>query len=117
MVPKKGTTVQRGGNTSDREYATAIASALRGELGNSARATKTLARWTGASERAAKHWMSGLRGPGGKNLILLARNSDAVLHCVLKMTNRDVFEVSIELHAARAALFRAVALIDALSAS
>ena len=114
MVPNKGTGVHRPGKSPDDNYAVAIAAVLRDELGASARAAKTLARWTGASERAAKYWMSGTRGPDGWNLILLARNSDAVFHFVLRMAHRDAFEVSVELEAARLALFRAVAIIEAL---
>lgn len=115
MFPKKGTTVPRRRDGSSSGYATAIAVALRDELGTSARAAKTLTRWTGASERAAKYWLSGTRGPGGWNLILLARHSDAVLHSVLKMADRDAYELAIELDAARTALLQAIALIDALS--
>lgn len=109
MFPKTGTTVLK-----NRNYASTIASALRRELGAGARATKTVSRWTGASERSATYWLSGQRGPDGRNLILLARHSDTVLQSILRMAQRDSYELSIELDAARAALVRAVALIDAL---
>ena len=115
MFPKKGTIVPRRRNGSDAGYAMDIATALRAELGTSARATKTVARWTGVSERAAKYWLSGRRGPDGWNLILLARHSDAVLQSVLKLAHRDTYELAIELTAARAALMRAVTLLDALT--
>jgi len=114
MFPKKGTTVRRNDPRTDSGYAAAIASALRQELGTSSQATKTVMRWTGASDRAAKYWLSGTRGPDGRHLILLARNSDAVLHSVLKMADRDVYELAIELNAAKSALLRAMAVIDAL---
>jgi len=114
MFPKKGTNVQRTRSGPEDVYASVIAAALRAELGNSAQATKTVMRWTGASGRAAKYWLSGTHGPDGWNLILLARNSDAVLHSVLRMADRDAYELAIELRAARAALLRAVAVIDAL---
>lgn len=114
MFPKKGTTVPKSGKEPGGDYATTIAEALRAELGTSARATKTLMRWTGASDRAAKYWLNGLRGPDGWHLILLAKNSDTVLHSMLKMADREVLELGIELDAAKAALRRAIALIDAM---
>src|SRR3546814_16509355 len=78
MFPKKGNFSLSG---HDREngstrYAVMIAQALRGELGSSHRATKTLMRWTGASERTAKHWLAGHHGPGGGHLIALLRESE-----------------------------------------
>jgi hypothetical protein len=45
-------------------------------------------RWTGASERTAKYWLSGERGPSGEHLILLAQHSDAVLETILTMAMR-----------------------------
>ena len=115
MFPKKGTIVPKSHSRSDGRYAAAISSALKQELGSSSRATKTVMRWTGASDRAAKYWLSGTRGPDGWNLILLARNSDAVWLSLLALADREVFELAIELKAAKAALLRALALIDALS--
>lgn len=114
MFPKKGTSVPKAGNGLGSAYATSIANALRDELGTSAQATKTVMHWTGASDRAAKYWLSGNRGPDGRNLILLARSSDAVLHSLLRMADRDAYELTIELSAAKAALLRAMAVIDAL---
>ena len=117
MFPKKGTLVPKARSRSDGRYAAAISSALKQELGRSSQATKTVMRWTGASDRAAKYWLSGTRGPDGWHLIQLARNSDAVLQSVLRMADRDVYELAIELDAAKTALSRAVALIDALGSS
>ena len=114
MFPKKGTVVPTSRNGTGGHYASTIATALRSELGTSARATKTVMHWTGASDRAAKYWLSGGRGPDGWHLILLAKNSDAVMHCLLKMADRDEYELAIELSAAKAALIRALAMIDAL---
>ena len=96
-------------------YAEAIASALRTDVGTTRSATKTIMRWTGASERAVKYWLSGTQGPGGRHLILMARQSDAVLQTVLKLAGKDVFLLSLELSAARAALARATAIIDAIA--
>ncbi|TIV19482.1 MAG: hypothetical protein E5V95_08350 [Mesorhizobium sp.] len=116
MFPKRGTLVQKSRNGRDSHYAATIATALRSELGTSARATKTVMHWTGASGRAAKYWLSGGRGPDGWHLVLLAKNSDAVLHCLLKMAGRDEYELGVELGAAKSALLRAIATIDALIA-
>ncbi|MBN9219241.1 MAG: hypothetical protein J0I79_14915 [Mesorhizobium sp.] len=114
MFPKKGTIVPKSRKGEAGRYASTISTALRSELGTSARATKTVMHWTGASDRAAKYWLSGARGPDGWHLILLAKNSNAVLHGLLKMAGRDEYELTIELSAARAALARATAMIDAL---
>lgn len=114
MFPKKGTVVPQDGGKPGGIYAAAISEALKSELGSSFRATKTVMRWTGASDRTAKYWIAGTRGPDGWHLILLARNSDAVLHTLLKLADRDLFELAIELNAAKAALGRAAAIIDAL---
>ena len=80
-VPKMGTTVHLA---ADQEaYRKAIADALRRELGPTHQAIKTVMRWTGASERTAKYWLSGERGPSGEHLIRLAQHSDAVLITIL----------------------------------
>jgi len=114
MVRKSGTTVPPSAAESRREYSFAVSRALREELGRSARAAKTIMQWTGASERAAKYWLAGSRAPSGPQLILLAKNSDAVLHEFLRMAKRDLFEVSIELEAAETALARASAIVHAM---
>ena len=114
MVPIPGTIVPAANSEGRGDYAQAIARALRGELGQSARAAKTIMRWTGSSERAAKYWLQGSRGPSGWQLILLAKNSDAVLQEFLRMSGRDLFKVSIELEAAEASLARATAIMRAL---
>lgn len=60
IVPKKGTTVQI--KAAQTRYREAVAAALRTELGQTHQAIKTAMRWTGASERAVKYWLSGERG-------------------------------------------------------
>ena len=70
VVPKMGTTVHLAADQ-DR-YREAVAAALRAELGPTHQAIKTAMRWTGASERTVKYWLSGERGPSGEHLILLA---------------------------------------------
>lgn len=86
VVPKMGTTVHLAADQ-DR-YREAVAAALRAELGPTHQAIKTAMRWTGASERTVKYWLSGERGPSGEHLILLAQHSDAVLMTVLTMAER-----------------------------
>lgn len=113
MVQKMGTIVPAQSKSRDA-YVEAIAAALREELGGGARATKTIMRWTGASGRTAKHWLSGDRGPEGWHLVLLARNSDEVMRAILLMAGRDLLPISIELNAAEAALARATAIIRGL---
>lgn len=86
VVPKMGTTLHLAAGQT--RYRKAIADALRRELGPTHQAIKTAMRWTGASERTAKYWLSGERGPSGEHLILLAQHSDAVLLTILTMAER-----------------------------
>jgi hypothetical protein len=86
FVPKTGTNVHPEADVAD--YRTAIAAALRDELGLTHRAVKTAMRWTGASERTVKYWIAGERGPSGEHLIALARHSDIVFHMVLLLADR-----------------------------
>ena len=85
-VPKMGTTVHL--DADQTAYRKAVADALRRELGPTHQAIKTVMRWTGASERTAKYWLSGERGPSGEHLIRLAQHSDAVLITTLTMAGR-----------------------------
>lgn len=85
-VPKMGTDVHL--DADQAAYRRAIADTLRRELGPTHQAIKTVMRWTGASERTAKYWLSGERGPSGEHLILLAMHSDAVLLVILSMADR-----------------------------
>lgn len=112
MFPKEGNKLlQRSGSST--AYAEAIAEALRVELGATHRATKTLMRWTGASERTAKNWLSGRCGPSGFHLVRLVRESDIVLATVLALAGRNHHMVGAELHGVRDSLVRLVQLIDA----
>ena len=85
-MPKMGTTVHL--DADQAAYRKAIADTLRRELGHTHQAIKTVMRWTGASERTAKYWLSGERGPSGEHLIRLAQHSDAVLITILTMAER-----------------------------
>ncbi len=74
VVPKMGAFVHLIEEPTD--YRTAIAMALHEELDNTYRAIKMAMRWTGASERTVKYWLSGERGPSGDHLIALARRAE-----------------------------------------
>jgi hypothetical protein len=113
MLPKTGKDI-RSHNQLETAYARAIADALRAELGQSHRATKTVMRWTGASDRTAKNWLNGACGPSGHHLLLLSRESDAVLATVLSLAGRHRHMVGAEILSIREQLFAAIALIDAL---
>jgi hypothetical protein len=114
MFQKKGNKFP-GGN--DREsgastYAVIIANALRTDLGDTHRAVKTVMRWTGASERAIKHWFSGLHGPGGAHLLTLMRESEAVFEAVLMAEGRHDVLAAARVLAARSAIIELTALFE-----
>lgn len=89
MFPKAGRKIPAAfPNGGSSAYAGSIADVLRSELGNSHRAHKTLMRWTGANERTAKNWLSGVNGPSGEHLLRLMKNSDRVFECVLMLASR-----------------------------
>lgn len=114
MVSKKGTDVHPG-REMQSVYAQEIAKALLADFGTKTGAMKAVMKWTGASSRSAKYWIAGTRGPDGRHLMLLVKNSDRVLRSVLSLSGRDAYAFSLELSAARAALLRAVAIVDALA--
>lgn len=63
-----------------------LGKALRSEIAATGRPAEDIVRWTRASERAPKGWISGRRGPIGEHLIPLTAGSDAVFAAVLKVT-------------------------------
>jgi hypothetical protein len=114
MFPKKGNFFP-GGNDPENgstNYATMIATALRKELGNSHRATKTVMRWTGASERTVKHWLAGHHGPGGEYLIALMRESEVVFEAVLTAADRRDAVVAARVLAAHATMVEVMDLVE-----
>jgi hypothetical protein len=114
MFRKKGKKFPDAAQAEDVAYATSIADALRTELGRSHRATKTLMRWTGASDRTAKNWLSGSYGPSGTHLIHLTRESYTVLATVLGLAGRNRHLIGADLVQIRAALLAATKLVDSL---
>lgn len=81
MLPKKGKILPAGveNDVSELQYAVAISTALRDQLGNTHQAVKIVMAWTGASEKTVKNWLSGTSGPRGEHLIGLVRHSEPVL--------------------------------------
>lgn len=116
MLPKTGNSFR--GNQSRKklnaQYAVAIAKALRKQLGVTHQATKTIMRWTGASERSAKNWLSGAMGPSGAYLIILMTQSEEVLTTALTLAGRHYPLLSAHLSAVRDRMDDLVHLIDDL---
>jgi hypothetical protein len=113
MLPKTGKKLQtvevelRGAT----DYASVIALALRREMNSSRHAVKTLMRWTGASERTVKNWLSARRGPSGQDLIALARHSTEVMQAFYVMAGRTELDDSTQFEL-KAILTRAIELLD-----
>ncbi|MEH6738941.1 MAG: XRE family transcriptional regulator [Sulfitobacter sp.] len=116
MFHKKGSLFHREceGLVSASEYRQAISSALSQELGGAGRAAKDTARWTGASERTAKNWISATYGPTGENLIELMRHSDTVLDVVLVLAGRDEERLARRLSLARGEVAEVLSSLDAI---
>ena len=87
MLPKKGKMLHLwvGVTKSPKDYAELIAEALKMEHGDTHRSIKTIMRWTEASERSVKNWLSGESGPSGYFLMRLFVKSAAVRALVLEL--------------------------------
>ena len=72
-------------------------------------------RWTGASERSAKNWLSGVRGPSGTHLVALTRNSPAVLDAFLRLGGNQQIVVAAKISEVRDRLIELLELIISLS--
>ena len=92
MLPKRGKILQghAAAAQSPIDFANAVAKALQSELGDTHRAVKTIMKWTGASERAAKNWLEGSAGPRGHYLMRLIAESDLVFELVINAADRAV---------------------------
>ena len=113
MFPKKGKEFPRSpARIAPDDFAKAISTALREELGASHVAAKTVMRWTGASERTAKNWLGGICGPSGCHLIQLARESDVIMATVLVLARRELNVSALSLISLKAGLMYAVNAID-----
>ena len=114
MLPKSGNKVPGANRPTEDQYLERIRDALRQELGGHGGATKTIMRWTGASDRTARNWMSGAAGPSGFHLICLARESNAVLSAMLAMSGRAELALSADVHAVEVALAKAAGALEVL---
>jgi hypothetical protein len=114
MFPKKGNKLhgQRQTTETGLNFNQAIAAALRREVGATHQAAKSVMRWTGASERTAKHWLSGVHGPSGMYLVQLMQHSDEVLRTVLILADRAVMLSSAKTTQARIHLMAAIRCLE-----
>ena len=94
-------------------YSVAVSKALKTQVNASSHATKKLMRWTGASERTVKGWLSGTNGPCGEHLVELMEKSDEVWDSLRRLTKRPSVEVR-HLVALKVSLEVALASIDAI---
>jgi hypothetical protein len=99
MLPKSGSRLPSRSAISEAELAAAIGRALTGELGGSRRAAKTIMAWTGVSGRTARSWLQGGSCPGGRHLLLLVANCDAVLRALLRLSGRERVGLGVDLAA------------------
>lgn len=116
MFPKKGNVFPATGGPQGPEapYPAVVAAALQQSLGHSHQAVKTVARWTGASDRTVKNWFAATNGPSGEHLVALTRNSDQVFQALLSMAGRDGSMASARLLDIRGKLAAALEFVDSL---
>jgi len=120
MLPKEGKflrTPRREGSSGHDDYAAAVSTALREELGETHRAVKTVMGWTGASERTVKNWFAGSCGPSGAHLMPILRKSDAVFAAVMLLAGRRQALAAKRVVDARDTLIAMLELIVELTAS
>ena len=113
MSPKKGNSFPIGRDMlTDVEFAQVIASALKVEFGSTRHGAKTIMKWTGVSQRTAKNWLSGINAPSGVHLVLLARESNAVLKALMLMAERPEMSLGASLLSLRRLLAETLAALD-----
>lgn len=113
MFPKKGSSFPVGRDAlTDTEFAQVIASALKVEFGSTRNGAKTIMKWTGVSARTAKNWLNGTNAPSGVHLILLARESNAVLKAMMLMAERPEMSFGASLLSLRRVLAETMAALD-----
>jgi hypothetical protein len=117
LQSKSGKSFPMGDHQVRPSFTQTIASALKAEFGGGPSALKSVARITGANERAVRNWFEGKNGPSGENLIILVQHSDTVLQTVLGLANRRDLVVVASLAGLRRQLVSAVAVIDELQQS
>ena len=114
-LPKKGEKLHSGrtGPEHAREFAQAIAKALKEELARGA-SIKIIMRWTGAGERTVKGWLTGSIAPRGIHLDGLFRSSEAVYGLMMLRAGRRPVVTQDGLEGLRGQLAGLVGAIDAL---
>ncbi len=119
-VPPKGNSLPNSGKelhpASRRRrrmstYSVAVSEALKIEFNASSHAAKKLTKWTDASERTVKGWLSGTNGPSGEYLVELLAKSDEVWDSLRRLAKRPSIEER-HLVALKASLEVALASID-----
>lgn len=113
MVQMNGTLVPN----SDRAFLMLVSAALRHDLGGSAQASKSIMRWTGASERSARNWLLGDKAPNGRHLVILARYSPSIWQLVLTMAEKPAAAIAEDVFIAEAALLRAIAILAEMTSN
>jgi hypothetical protein len=115
MLPENGRSFPKKRSTlTEADYIRRISEALRRELGPTRAASKTIMRWTGASDHTARNWINGVTGPNGHHLAALAHHSDAVLAALLEMSERQQLLLALDIHAAEVALAKALGALEIL---
>lgn len=116
MVPKSGSQLPDSRFVlSESVFAAQIAEALREDLGATRRATKTVMRWTGVSDRTARAWLQGRASPSGSHLVALAARSEAVMARVLQLTGHTDLGLALRLNEIEAGLEHALAEVRGLA--
>lgn len=113
-LPKKGEELPsaRIRRERAREYAYAIAKALKEELTRGA-SIKTIMAWTGAGERTVKEWLAGSTAPRAFQVECLMRSSDLVYERLMVRTGRRPVVSRESLKALKEQVTRLVEEIDA----
>ena len=102
---------------SDGAFVSLVSAALRHDLGSSARASKSIMKWTGASERSARNWLLGDKAPNGRHLVMLARHSPSIWQLILTMAEKPTVAIADDVVLAETALRRAIAILTEMTSS
>jgi hypothetical protein len=114
MFPKTGKKLPSGNDAENggAHYSAIVAGALNTDLGETHRAAKVLMRWTGASERTVKHWLTGTHGPRGDYLLVLMRESEVLFEAVLGAIGRRDAAVATKMLAAQRTILDIAVLVQ-----
>lgn len=114
-LPEKGEKLHYGRTSREhaREFAEAVAGALKEELARGA-SIKTVMAWTGAGERTVKGWLTGSNAPRGIHLDGLFRSSEAVYRLLMLRSGRRPVVDREGLEALRGRIVGLVEAIDAI---